>query len=913
MATLETNHFAYHVGRQVGRYKLERLLGRGAMAEVYKSTHPDLDRDIAVKILHPFHTQVPGFIERFRYEAQAAASLHHPNIVQIYDFSVTDDGLYYMVMQYVNGLSFEEYLELENAPLSLTKMYHFFRQVAIALQFAHQQDTIHRDVKPANIMLDTRENAYLGDFGLAKIVGVSMQTQSGIGPGTPDYMAPEQIEGKTPTAAVDIYAMGVILYRMLTNHLPYNADNWITTIKRKTTEPPVPPHQYNPEIPWSLEDVILTALSREPEDRFASMGDMLAALESALEETLGELPEVETATSKGVVALPGVQIENYKIKREFKRDSTRIYQRYLAYNVALKNLAVLTLLRLPATDDSNFLTRFQNRINALTSIDHPGVAAITRFDVTEDNQPYVAYEYIPGQPLYLELQHRHKDDNPYLVGESLELMRQIVEALATAHDIGVVHNELRPENVIISHDGHPVIVGLEIPVAADFTTLPRHTNVVDYASPEQLEGKPLTPASNVYSLGIVLYELLAGTQPVIPLNNWYPSDNGTDHYLLSGLPLPEARKDLTPETYSLVEKATDIVPCERLQDLDAFLLALDEAIAAESRPKPKPFMAAYGRWVYLSAIISILLLLGIGYIWLRQTIESVQASQPAVVPPTTSLIISPTTTPTLEPPLLETPIEIIGYPPESIFVVNEPAELSWLWRRPLVAGSYFSVYLQNREGEQFLLGMVNEQTDNGQYALSINVSDFATDTGAYNLLVKLEDGDSGRLLAESAALPIILSAPSPTPTNTPTPTYTATATPTASNTPDMTATRIASCVPPEDWVEYTIQRGDALFDIALESGSTVDELMTINCLDTTILSIGHRIWVPQLPATGTPTPAPVESSVTPEPTQRPGQPAPSKTPIPVTPSRTPPPTSVPSTPATPSNGGNSDDGSGNGG
>ncbi|HIP71503.1 MAG TPA: serine/threonine protein kinase [Anaerolineae bacterium] len=892
MTTLETNHFAYHVGRSVGRYKLERILGRGAMAEVYKSRHPDLDRDIAVKILHPFHTQVPGFIERFRYEAQAAASLHHPNIVQVYDFSVTDDGLYYMVMQYINGLSFEEYLELENAPLSIATAYQFFRQVANALQFAHQQGTIHRDMKPANIMLDTRENAYLGDFGLAKIVGVSMQTQSGFGPGTPDYMAPEQIEGKNLTAAIDIYAMGVILYRMLTNHLPYNSDSWITTIKRKATEPPVPPQEYNPELSWSLEDVILTALAREPGDRFASMAEMLAALETAVKEALGELPKVETSTSRGVVALPGVQIENYKIKREFKRDSTRIYQRYLAYNVALKNLAVLTLLRLPATGESNFLTRFQNRINALTSIDHPGVAAITRFDVTEDNQPYVAYEYTSGQPLNLEIQRRIKEEDPFLATESLRLLQQTVEALAVVHETGVIHNELRPENIVLSHEGLPVIVGLEIPVAADYSAISRPANVVDYASPEQLAGEPLTITSNIYSLGIILYEMLAGTPPVIPMNNWHPSNNGSSNLLVNGLPLVDARTDLMPETYALVQAATEQDPCLRIPDLDAFLLALDEAIAAESRPKRKPFMAVYGRGVYTAVSLLIILLFVAGLFSAQQFIARGQAppvpSQPVIAP----VDLPPTDTPTPEPPLLDTPVEMLSLPPNDQFVYGDTVTLAWFWDRSLFPSEQFVVSLQNKDGE-IELGTVAEPSGDGRYQLTVDIVNFTDQTGPYNLKVRLQNKETDRLVAENNDLPVLLALPSPTPTQTPTSTHTVTATPTASNTPDLTATRLVSCIPPEDWEEYTIVRGDALFDIALATGSTVEELMLINCLESTVLSIGYRLWVPRLPATATTTPTPVFTETA---TPQPPAPKPSNTPVPITPSRTPPPTPLPSTP-----------------
>ncbi len=548
------------------------------MAEVYKSTHPDLGRDIAVKILHPFHTQMPGFIGRFRLEAQAAASLHHPNIVQVYDFAVTDDGLYYMVMQYINGLSLEEYLTLEKSPLTLVKAFWFFRQIANALQFAHQRDTIHRDVKPANIMLDTRENAYLSDFGLAKIVGVDRQTLSGMSPGTPSYMAPEHISGKNVTAAVDIYALGVILYRMLTNRLPYEGDNLMTIITRTLTEPPTPPREYNPDIPEVVEEIILQAMSENPQERFADAATMSRALADALASGGETIPELR-ATPVGVIPLPGLQLDNYKVKREFIRDSAgvsrRYYQRYLAHNVALDAQAVLTVLKASADQDSHFISRFQQRMEALTLLDHPGLAAITRIDKTPSNQPYVAYEFIPGNSLETEMEGWHKEETRLPVLDALRLIRKIAEPLALVHEASLVHNDLRPENIIIRETGDPVLVGLEIPVAPDASARTDAVKALDYASPEQLEGNPIDERSNVFSLGVMLYELLAGHRPLF---DWNVLD---DANMPQPIPLNTAKSGLAAETYQLVADCLSRKAEERVTGVDAFIERVDKAMAAE--------------------------------------------------------------------------------------------------------------------------------------------------------------------------------------------------------------------------------------------------------------------------------------------------------------------------------------------
>ncbi|HUM72285.1 MAG TPA: serine/threonine-protein kinase, partial [Chloroflexota bacterium] len=252
MNQLAPTTYAYHTGRTIGRYKLLELLGSGGTAEVYRSVHPDLGREVAIKILYPSYTNDPGFVKRFRQEAQTVAGLMHPHIVQVYDFAVTEDGLYYIVMQYVNGISLDHFLGERETPLPLDRAYMLFCQIATALQFAHERGTIHRDLKPANILLDGRDHIYLTDFGFAKLVGVDLQTRSSMTLGTPVFMAPEQIENGPATAVTDVYALGAILYQMLTGHLPYEDSNVLALILRKIEDPPPPPQLFNPAIPDAL-------------------------------------------------------------------------------------------------------------------------------------------------------------------------------------------------------------------------------------------------------------------------------------------------------------------------------------------------------------------------------------------------------------------------------------------------------------------------------------------------------------------------------------------------------------------------------------------------------------------------------------------------------------------------------------
>lgn len=272
---------AYHTGRTVGKYTLETLIGRGGMAEVYRSYHPELERNLAIKIIHPFLTEDGGFVERFRREARAAASLRHPHIVQIYDFDVTPDGLYYMVMEYVAGIPLDQYLQPPRTPMPLPEAISLFTQIASAVQYAHQHGIVHRDIKPGNILRHETGDLYLSDFGLAQIMGTQRLTQSGMTSGTPAYMAPEQVLGQPVTPASDIYALGVLLYEMLTGARPYEGETGAAIMVRQATQPPTPPSQWLPTLAPEVEAVILRALARDPAQRFATVTAMLAALNQA--------------------------------------------------------------------------------------------------------------------------------------------------------------------------------------------------------------------------------------------------------------------------------------------------------------------------------------------------------------------------------------------------------------------------------------------------------------------------------------------------------------------------------------------------------------------------------------------------------------------------------------------------------
>ncbi len=269
--------------KQLGKYDIILRLGRGGMAEVYKAYQASLDRYVAIKLLHPFLADDPEFKDRFEREARNVARLRHPNVVQVYDFEYDDESeSYYMVMELIEGQTLKDRLtHLGDERMPTREVLRIMRDAVEALAYAHARGMIHRDVKPANLMLDNDGRVVLTDFGIAKIVTGNQFTASGGMVGTPAYMAPEQGLGDAGDERSDLYSLGVILFQLVTGRLPYDAETPLAVILKHLNEPIPMPHDINPLVPPVLEAIILKAMAKDPEERFQSAEALLAALDAA--------------------------------------------------------------------------------------------------------------------------------------------------------------------------------------------------------------------------------------------------------------------------------------------------------------------------------------------------------------------------------------------------------------------------------------------------------------------------------------------------------------------------------------------------------------------------------------------------------------------------------------------------------
>ncbi|HEX4838094.1 MAG TPA: protein kinase, partial [Solirubrobacteraceae bacterium] len=288
-----------------GRYRVSARLGSGGMADVYLAHDTLLGRQVALKLLHHRFAEDQEFVERFRREASSAAGLSHPNVVAVFDRGEWD-GTYYIAMEYLPGRSLKAVVR-EHGPLSPQDATDIVVQILLATRFAHKRGIIHRDIKPHNVILDEEGRAKVTDFGIAR-AGASDMTMTGSIMGTAQYLSPEQAQGHAVRETSDLYAVGVVLYELLTGSVPFEGESAVTVALKQVSVEPTPPSERNPEVGPALDAVVMRALAKDPSARFASADEFIGALQQA-REGIAPAPAPnsapETAAALLVPPLPG--------------------------------------------------------------------------------------------------------------------------------------------------------------------------------------------------------------------------------------------------------------------------------------------------------------------------------------------------------------------------------------------------------------------------------------------------------------------------------------------------------------------------------------------------------------------------------------------------------------------------------
>ncbi len=280
-------------GQMLGPYRIINQVGKGGMANVYKAYQPSMDRYVAIKVLPSQLAESKEFVQRFQQEARIIANLEHPHILPVFDYGESD-GVAYFVMRYLDAGTLKDKMEA-GRPLPMNEIDRIFTQLTDALSYAHGRGVVHRDLKPANALIDAQGNLFLTDFGIAKILESASPglTRTDAIMGTPAYISPEQAQSRPVDQRSDIYSLGIILYEMVTGSVPFTADTPLAVVLKHISDPLPLPSIIKPDIPAPIEQVILKALAKNPNDRFTTAAEFVAAWKRALEqfETIRHGPE----------------------------------------------------------------------------------------------------------------------------------------------------------------------------------------------------------------------------------------------------------------------------------------------------------------------------------------------------------------------------------------------------------------------------------------------------------------------------------------------------------------------------------------------------------------------------------------------------------------------------------------------
>jgi serine/threonine protein kinase len=333
-------------GRKLGGYRVIERVGLGSMAEVYTAMQTSMNRMVAIKILSPLLSDDPQFVERFRQEAQIAATLEHPHIVPIIDVG-EEDGVLYLVMRYLKGGTLYDLMRRDLLPLQAVLRY--LSEIGQALDYAHGLGVVHRDVKPKNVLLDLQANASIADFGLAKTNASSGLTHSGFGMiGTPHYMSPEQGRGQPIDGRSDLYSLGVMLYEMLTGQLPFEADSAVGMVMKHIHEPIPSVTVVNPLLPPVMDEILARALAKDPVDRYPSAHELTEAVAHALEISLHYGIPLQALEAGGLLrpsenlfsrsrALSGADAKETGLRHWLKRRWRDVHDRWAVAQAILKS------------------------------------------------------------------------------------------------------------------------------------------------------------------------------------------------------------------------------------------------------------------------------------------------------------------------------------------------------------------------------------------------------------------------------------------------------------------------------------------------------------------------------------------------------------------------------------------------
>ncbi len=551
-------------GMHLRDYLIIEEIGANETGITYRALHPTLDREVAIKKIRPQIAGHPATIQRMEHEARLAAGIDHPNIVPLYDYW-RDGSAIYIVMRCMAGDLAR--LISENG-LSIEDILRFLDQVSSALHAVHEAGIIHRDLRPVNILLDESKNFYLTDFGIGPDLGLDSEAEIEIPYfSTLGYAAPELVVDHMVTPQSDIYSLGVILYELLTGEKPFAADTPEKIIRRQLGQPFPSLREKRPELPLALDEVLRRATAKEPAGRFDNPLDLPVAFREAL-------PEDDERWLKGWHAadIPhGQKIHEYEVREKFASGSFSTI--YRAYQPAVRREVAMKVILPEYAGQPDFMRRWEAEALIVARLEHPHIVPL--YDYWQDSGGiFLIMRLLRGGNL-----RHHLNRESMQLPELFSLLQQVTSALHAVHEQGIVHRDLKPGNILLDEHNNAYLAdfGIAKELAGDTHKTMSGTFIGSpaYISPEQLRNDEVTPQTDIYSLGIILYECLTGHHP-------YDTSNLVtliQQHLNEPLPsLIEEQGQLPLSLDRVLNRATAKHPGARHKDVTSLLADFEEAL-----------------------------------------------------------------------------------------------------------------------------------------------------------------------------------------------------------------------------------------------------------------------------------------------------------------------------------------------
>ncbi len=616
------------------RYEILKSLGEGGMGAVYKAHDHELDRMVALKVIRPELAGHPDILRRFKQELILARQVTHKNVVRIFDLG-TADGRKFITMDFVEGRDLKSVLN-ERGKLPAVEAVPIAQQICRGLEAAHVEGVVHRDLKPQNIMVDDAGRVWLMDFGLARSMELSGLTRTGVLMGTPDYMSPEQARAEKVDARSDLFSLGIIFFEMLTGRLPFQADTLMAKLLQRVQQRAVVVTEIDPTIPAGVSAVVAKCLEPDVTKRYQTIREILDDLSgdtktmgpsgSSLGASSTPSGSPSQASSISLAELgPGSQFgPRYHIESVIGEGG--MGKVYKAHDSDLDRTVALKLVRPELAKDASSLQRFKQELLLASRISHRNILRIHDLGDVEGVK-FISMAFVQGMDLHdlIAKQGRLPTER------AVNIAKQLAGALEAAHAEGVVHRDLKPRNVLIDVDDHIYVsdFGLAKSLDADKTGMTRVGEVLGtprYMSPEQAESKTADNRSDIYSLGIIFYEMFTGEVPFtgessLQVMFQHVQQQPKDPRLLN--------RELPEYLATIILKCLEKDPALRYQNAKQLLEDLESVTPATRIVRLRQAEMGYPKWLF--AVTGVVLLAGVGMA-IRPIRERVLGKARAIVP-----------------------------------------------------------------------------------------------------------------------------------------------------------------------------------------------------------------------------------------------------------------------------------------